>query len=696
MHSKIRKVVKLSIALLLTICAFASAVCAEIPYDSYLYGEGTSVYPSTPAATPGDTLDGSTFGTTGLSNPQDLFNDKAGYLFVADTGNNRILKLDKNYKLVKEYSTFENNGVQDTFDTPSGIFVNEEGALLVADTGKQRLVKLNPDGSLICTYGIPESTLLPADFEYKPIKVACDSSGRIFVASRGFNYGLLELDRDGLFVQMLGASEVTYTVSEVIWRYLSTKEQRDRMAAFVPAEYNNISMDEDGFIFATTGTTASSPTASTPVRKINAKGSDVLRRQGTPVGDLQTTQVGTIKGQSMIVDVANLDNGVYAILDQRRGRVFVYNQDGELLFMFGGLGLVYGTLDSPSSIVYYNNTFLVLDGGKNAIVTYTLTEYGNLFLTAEDYKAKDNFEAEKETWQNILYLNENNSIVLTEMGKIYYKQRDMKKALEYFELANDKVNYSRAYQFYRREMINKYFTVGAISILVLAVVLIGLHFFKKYYWYVKHPRKEKVGPLGYSKYLVFHPFDGFWDLKREKRGSMKVALWMTAAACVSMVFKTQVEGFIFRTKLPEEANFVIDIATLLLPLILWVASTWCVTSLMSGEGSFHDIVVSTGYSMTPIVMILPIASLCSNVLTQEEGSLYTLFVTIAFIWAVALLICSIKQTQNYSMAKAIGVVLLSLLVIVIIIFVTLLCVALIQQMFAFFSDIISELAGRAQ
>lgn len=696
MRSTIKKPVVLFTILMMLLSVMGTTVSAAAPYDSYLYGENDHIYPATPAAVPGDTFDGSAFGTTPLKSPQDLFCDTNGYLYIADTGNNRILKIDKTYSLVKEYKTFENNGKTDSFDSPNGLYVDAAGQLLVADTGHKRLVKLTADGKFVREYGIPQSSLLPSDFDYKPIKVACDSAGRIFVASRGFNYGLIELDRDGSFVQMLGASEVTYSLSQVIWRFFSTKEQKDRMEAFVPAEYNNISVDKEDFIFATTGTNSTSPKDSTPVRRINAKGADILRRENFPVGDLETTQVGAIKGQSIIVDVANMDNGVYAILDQRRGRVFVYNQNGSLLFMFGGLGQVYGTLDAPSSLVFYNQHFLVLDSSKNAVISYTLTEYGNLFLQAEKYKEEDNFEAEKQTWLQIRSLNENNPLVLTEIGKIYYKQREMKKALECFEAANDKENYSRAYQFYRREVISDHFGAIGITALVLIALLIGFHFFNKYYLRVKYPKKEKAGPLKYTTYLICHPFDGFWDLKREKRGSMKVAVAMMVLACVSMVFKTQVEGFIFQTKLPEEANFLMDIATLLVPVLLWIISTRCVTSLMDGEGSLKDIVISTGYSLTPIVLIIPLFSLFSNLLIIEEGSIYYLFVAIAYIWTIALLISSVKQTQNYSMGKTIGVVFISLVVIAIIVFIALLCTALVQQMVAFFADIYSELVGRIQ
>ncbi|HIW75007.1 MAG TPA: YIP1 family protein [Firmicutes bacterium] len=668
---------------------------AATPYDNYIYDE-EEVVPVPPAATPSASIDHTAMGTTALKSPQDLFVAPDGYLYVADTGNNRILKLDKQYALQKEFRTFLNNGTEDSFASPSGIFVDESGNLLVADTDNARLVRLDPEGNLLAVYGEPESPLLPADFDYRPIKVAGDSAGRIFVASRGFNRGLLELDRQGVFVQMLGASQVTYSLTEMIWRLFSTDAQRDRMEAFVPAEYNNISVDAEDFIFVTTGTydEDSSGESMTPVRRINAKGDDVLRRVGNPVADEEFTELSSIKGPSLVVDVANLNHGLYAILDQKRGRVFVYNVDGVMLFMFGGLGQTFGTLTTPASLAYYNDEFLVLDAGKNQIMSYELTEYARLIFLAEEYKDDNNYEKEKETWEAVLGFNENNPVVLQEMGKIAYRQRDMKLAMEYFRRCDDKANYSKAFQFYRRDLINQYFTVGGILVIVVLAALLALHFFLRQRR-KKHPKEKKKGPFRYATYVIFRPFDGFWDLKRENRGSLKAGLALIGLAGLALIFQTQVTGFIFNPTQPEDANFLIDLATLFIPLLLWVTSSWCVTSLMDGEGSFKTIVMSSGYALTPLVILLPVASLISNVMTETEGAIYYFLVALAYIWMVGLMIASVRQIHNYSMGKALFVILVTLVVILIIVFVILLCTALLQQMVAFFADIYSELANRA-
>lgn len=220
-----------------------------------------------------------------------------------------------NTKLEKEFSVFQNNGKEDAFANPQRRVCGQGRQSAGGGYRQRRLVNLRRTAAFWQFTRAPASPLLPSDFEYKPIKVTSDSAGRIFVASRGFNRGLLELDRQGQFVQMLGASKVTYSLNDMIWRLFSTKAQRDRMQAFVPAEYNNVSMDQEDFIFVTTGTyDESNLKEMTPVRKINAKGDDVLRRVGDPVADNYFTDIGTINGPSLVVDVVNMDHGLYATL----------------------------------------------------------------------------------------------------------------------------------------------------------------------------------------------------------------------------------------------------------------------------------------------------------------------------------------------------------------------------------------------
>ena len=93
-------------------------------------------------------------------------------------------------------------------------------------------------------------------------------------------------------------------------------------------------VDEEGFLMVTSSAFTYyeyKSGAAEPIRRLNSKGSDVLSKIGEPLGDLQYPDAkystATYKGNSTLVDVCTMPFGNYAVLDQNRGRVFVYNTD---------------------------------------------------------------------------------------------------------------------------------------------------------------------------------------------------------------------------------------------------------------------------------------------------------------------------------------------------------------------------------
>ena len=114
------------------------------------------------------------------------------------------------------------------------------------------------------------------------------------------------------------------------------------MEEFVPTEYSNIAVNAEGYIYGTisaldaedvrTAINAKDTSGyTTPIRKLNSSGADVLKRNGTyaPLGDLVFD-----KTPSKIVDVAIGNNGVYALLDDTLGHIFLYDDNGNLLWFW--------------------------------------------------------------------------------------------------------------------------------------------------------------------------------------------------------------------------------------------------------------------------------------------------------------------------------------------------------------------------
>lgn len=147
---------------------------------------------------------------------------------------------------------FRNGEKKDSFNNPEGLFVTDAGRIYVADTENRRLVELDGTGAFVREIGAPKADVIGAGFEYFPRKVIVDKAGRIYVVGRGVYEGLIEFDSDGQFTGFMGTNKVQFDPVDLFWKSVSTKEQREKMVQFIPLEFNNVDVDEDGFIYTTT------------------------------------------------------------------------------------------------------------------------------------------------------------------------------------------------------------------------------------------------------------------------------------------------------------------------------------------------------------------------------------------------------------------------------------------------------------
>lgn len=205
---------------------------------------------------------------------------------------------------------------------------------------------------------------------------------------------------------------------------------------------------------------------------------------------------------------------------------------------------------------------------------------------------------------------------------------------------------------------------------------------------------QYLNSLKYSLYVITHPFDGFWDLKREKRGSLKAAATILALVVLTSIIKKQNTSFLFNFNRLDKLNVLVDIITVLLVYVLWCVANWCLTSLMDGEGKLTDIMIATAYALVPIVLInLPLVPV-SYVITAEEGTFYTVFTIISYLWAGMLLLFGTMITHQYSMKKTILTIICTIVGMAIILFIGLLFFSVIQRIVSFIVTIYQELRFR--
>ncbi len=711
MVNRMKKVWKVLLCTAVLAVCMVSNVFAAQPSQTYTYSYQGKIIESPDAYTAEEMLYLKDFGTADLATPNDVVADENRNIYIADTGNNRIVCMDKDYKLLKIIESFQNpeTGELDSFSEPKGIFVTKD-SLYIADTQNQRIVVLNlGDWSTQKIINAPESPLME-NYTFTPESLVVDSVGRIYVVSSGVNVGIIAMESNGLFTGFLGAKRVTPTVVDMFWRLFMTKEQKANSIKNVPSTYNNIAIDEYGFLYVTTTEaedwkiesdiyTRSKSSDNAPIRRLNSTGVDVLKRNGffPPVGDIEFEVGLNMKdGCSKIIDVALHKNGVYSLLDKKRGRIFTYDSSGNLMFAFGANGVQTGMTGSPIAICYNGDDLLELDAQNNCLIVYKRTDYGKLYFDAINLSAERKFTESIALWQEVAKYSNNNETIYSVIGQDYLTAGRYEEAMESFRLYQDVENYSLAY----KEVRNQFMRTWALPVVigVIALILLIMKLLKVLKEKNKTAPLEKRKKLGYrlmyGHHVIFHPFDGFYDMKHEKRGSVLSATIILAVATLAFVIKNVCTGFIFTNVDTQDTQMLSALLTILLPVGLWCVSNWCLTTLMDGEGSFAHIYMTTCYSLIPIAVgSIPYAIL-SNVLVAEEGAILDLMFSACILWTALLLFTGTLTIHSFTLGKNVLAIILTVLGIAIILFLGLLFSNVLQKMVAFVVNLFNEVLFR--
>ena len=195
-------------------------------------------------------------------------------------------------------------------------------------------------------------------------------------------------------------------------------------------------------------------------------------------------------------------------------------------------------------------------------------------------------------------------------------------------------------------------------------------------------------------HVILHPADGFWDMKREKRGSLPICLVLLFLQFLTMLIDEYNVGFIFDTSLGSTADIGFLFAVAVLPIFLFALANLSITTFLEGEGKFKDIFMMACYSLTPVIIIRVIKTVLSNVLSLDENTYIYILSIISVAWVVLLLFVGIMEVHNYSTSVTVASSLLTIVAMAIIIFLLLLFLDMVSRIFGFGYSIFQELIMR--
>ena len=684
-------------ALLLAALSFPAAARGDkdvsVPYDSYAYNlQNEPVSIPAPYA-PERVFVGADFGLTAMRDITDIYYDETGEkIYICDSGNNRILILNTAFDMLAVLEGFDNAGTADTFAEPTSVFV-QNGRLYITDSKHARIVCLNEaDHALVQVYERPEIALLEADYTYEPSKLVVDTAGRMYVTAQGINQGLLQLDETGTFIGFMGAPDVHLDFFDILWRAVATQEQRDNMAQAVPTEYTSIAVGKQGFfIYAT-----SMSEGVTPISKLNGQGENVVHFQDeTPSGDGLYTDAQGGQVTSKFVDIAVREDDVYLALDSTRSRLFAYDGNGTMLYAFGGSGTQQGTVYSPSSVEIIGNRVAVADKTNGSVTLYRQTAFGAKVDEALRAYNEGETALALQKWKEVLQQAPQYTVGQLMVARLLLQEGDSAAALPLLKRIGAKEYASQAYRELRSGYVrqNFYWLIPVILAAAAALVVLLVKG-RKLAFVQKAGQIPLVRQVKYAGYSMVHPFDGFWDIKREKRGSLAAAVILYILFFLLYAVRVQFTSYLFSDREIGSPSLLPELLKIALPLLLWCISNWCFTTLMDGKGTIKDIVIATGYALAPYVfMSLPLLAL-SHVLTLEEAVIYQTLDIITIVWVLALLVFGTMMTHDYSFGKTLVMVALIVVGILLILFIALLFLNIVQQVVAYGQEIYQEIAFR--
>jgi len=514
--------VRVSAAVMAAATLMTSVAYADEPYTGYNYDWWGDPVPSQNGYVVDQIYTGNDMGAGSLTEPSDMFFSDNEDLFIADTAykapdatdtmKGRIVVTDSDFNLKYTVESLDFSGVQEWYDLkgselnsgmisqadynkfvnpyfngPTGVFVDtDEGVdtIYVADNANDRVVQFKIEeigtddkktavGKVEMVFTRPDGKMYDSSITFNPDKVLIDAAKNVYICIKSITKGAVVFSKEGDFNGYFGANRVEATgevLMNAFWKLIFNREQAKRMRRSVPVEISNFDIDEDNFIYTVT----ESKTVTTDVlKKLNSAGTNIFTNLGYSdytFGDALTKYYRNKTYTSQITDVDIGNNGVINLLDVATGRVFQYDNECQLLFIFGGIGQQKGTFTTPNAVESLGDKIYVLDGRKASVTVFKQTEFGAIVHNAITLFNKGKYEEARGPWQEAIRRDSNYWLAYIGLGNAYLNEGDYDTAMKYFYY-NSKTGYNDAFKSWRMNFIRDNFTMFAIIIIVLLIAI---------------------------------------------------------------------------------------------------------------------------------------------------------------------------------------------------------------------------------
>lgn len=625
----------------------------------------------------------------GLKAPEDMIFDQNNHLWIADTGNARIVKYDTYANSVLNVLTYPE------FRTPKGVFVSNRG-VYVADSTARAVFRFDLNLNFVEKFEKPNSISF-GDTIFSPSKIVVDNRGNMYIYGEGVNSGIIQLSNRGEFLGYFTTNKIRLNPIQRFYQLIFSQEQFDNIAQRDPATFSSLFIDQNSMIYTTTMST-----------NFNA-----VKKHNTQGGNIFDQTIAYDDARDIYVDAQGI---IYA--GMQSGVIFVYDQQGRFIFSFGAGSNaisddVAGIFSKLSAIAVRNDgRVFALDDQKSFLQSFEPTDYANQIYGAIYLYETRQYQASIDAWNGVLELNQMSVIAHNKIAESYLQIESYELAMKHFKLAGNRDGYSTASWEVRNINIqNSLGTFIILGVALFAVYTVLKYVDKKTGTYVMANGETANGPGKISTFLtpvknVFkikfiadllllfkvmrHPVDSFYDIKVGKKGSMIAAFVIYLALFFIFINYSANKGFIYQYVAPEDLDITALILGYFSLTLLFVITNYLDTSINDGVGTLKNIFLMFIYALGPLVIAFSLTTLLSFVLTQDEVFFLDMTMNVGWAWTGILIFIGISETHQYTGKQTFRSIIMSLLFLVILAVVLIIIISMWQQLYLFIEAIVKE------
>lgn len=204
----------------------------------------------------------------------------------------------------------------------------------------------------------------------------------------------------------------------------------------------------------------------------------------------------------------------------------------------------------------------------------------------------------------------------------------------------------------------------------------------------------ELTPMQWVRYAVFHPIEGFGDMRWKKAGSLKIAFAIILILFFALIAHGRLYGFQFGSVQDKTFSIVPYFMKSAVIFGAWVVGNWAVCSILSGEGTMRNICIFSAYSLVPFIVQMLVNVLLSHILVRDEAVFMQIVSLIGTLWTAIMLFSAVRTVHGYSAVKAFFAILLTLAAIAVMLILLVLLLSLVQQIYIFVSTIAAEITYR--